>query len=31
MYTRFQNRCNLKLHMNIYIPLLIHQKVSIPD
>ena len=31
MYTRFQKRCNLKLHMNIYMPLFIHQKVSIPD
>ena len=31
MYTRFQKRCNLKLHMNIYMPLFMHQKVSIPD
>ena len=31
MYTRFKKRCNLKLHMNIYMPLFIHQKVSIPD
>ena len=31
MNTRFQKRCNLKLHMNIYMPLFIHQKLSIPD